>query len=423
MLNRRHFIHATAGLACTPLFARALSAEAARAKDTIVVAIALAGGNDGLNTVIPLKQYGAYYTLRTPAQPPPGEELAYAQADLAPLAFDSNYRTPPAQATEFAFAPSMGTMRSLYGLGNLAVVAGMGLPLAETNSLSHENGWLDWMTGQINVDLTNLPHGWMGLTLDEGHYGLLGPSASFYGKEQILVGKKRDGLTLGAIDYYNLSLSETDNYIQLEEAFAAELSASQTGAAAFDQSVAYAAVSSAGAMQTLAQAFPASDYPAPMSALDNTLKDIARLILGGSGMRGFMTALGSFDTHGQQNLNNYHPILLSQLSYAMSNFWQYMKSKGASRNLVIMTFSDFGRRPAANLDFGTDHGAASVGFVLGDQVRGGVYGKYPSLTKFDPNGNLAVKVDFRNVLSDIINAMGGNPQTVLGENYPKLGFI
>jgi uncharacterized protein (DUF1501 family) len=87
-----------------------------------------------------------------------------------------------------------------------------------------------------------------------------------------------------------------------------------------------------------------------------------------------------------------------------------------------MTLSDFCRRPYANLDFGTDHGAASVSFVFGDMVKGGVYGTYPSLTKFDPNGNLKVNVDFRNVLSDLITAMGGNPVPIVG-SWPSLGFI
>jgi len=90
---------------------------------------------------------------------------------------------------------------------------------------------------------------------------------------------------------------------------------------------------------------------------------------------------------------------------------------------VIVTISDFGRTPHANLSFGTDHGAASVAFVLGDAVKGGVYGSYPSLSNFDANGNLRVQVDFRNMLSDIILAMGGNAKAVLGETYPRLGFI
>ena len=94
-----------------------------------------------------------------------------------------------------------------------------------------------------------------------------------------------------------------------------------------------------------------------------------------------------------------------------------------SSNVLIVTISDFGRTPSANLSLGTDHGSASSAFVLGDMVKGGVYGDYPSLKTFDSTGNLAVNVDFRNMLSDVIQALGGNAKAVLGTTYPKLGFI
>ena len=113
--------------------------------------------------------------------------------------------------------------------------------------------------------------------------------------------------------------------------------------------------------------------------------------------------------------------MLQQLSFSLLQFYTYLQKEGASKNVIIMTLSDFGRRPAANLDFGTDHGGATVSFVLGDPVTGGVYGTYPSLIKFDVNDNLKMNVDFRNVLSDLIVAMGGNPTPILGETWPSLG--
>jgi uncharacterized protein (DUF1501 family) len=113
MIKRRNVLRGLGGVAIAPMFFQSLAAEEAASNGTIVVCILLAGGNDGLNTVVPLKQYGSYYTLRTPAQPPQGMALAYTQAQLAPLAFDANYLTPPAQATEYAFAPGMDAMRTL----------------------------------------------------------------------------------------------------------------------------------------------------------------------------------------------------------------------------------------------------------------------------------------------------------------------
>jgi len=104
-----------------------------------------------------------------------------------------------------------------------------------------------------------------------------------------------------------------------------------------------------------------------------------------------------------------------------------LQAAGVSSNVLIMTISDFGRRPQANLNFGTDHGSSTVSFALGDMVTGGVFGSYPSLNpkNYDPNGNLKLTVDFRNVLSDVIQYLGGNPAPIIAPFAvpPKLGFI
>src|ERR1700733_7144744 len=176
LIKRRHVLGSMGGLAVTPLFTSAMAAAETGANNTILVCILLSGGNDGLNTVVPLPQYNYYYKLPTPAPPPPGLNLAYAMSDLQLLAFNSDYTVPPLSASEYAFAPSMVAMRALYATGKLAVVAGVGLPLSETNALSHYNATLDWLTGQINIGSV-LPSGWLGLTLD-GQTGPLGPTAS-----------------------------------------------------------------------------------------------------------------------------------------------------------------------------------------------------------------------------------------------------
>jgi uncharacterized protein (DUF1501 family) len=372
--------------------------------------------------VVPLTQYNQYYALRTPAQPPQGLTLAYTQAALAPLAFDTNYKTPPDKSTEFAFAPGMDALRALYGAGNLAVIAGVSLPLSEQYSLSHSNATLDWQTGKINQGET-VPPGWMGLALDRAPVGNLGPTISLGGTTPLIVGNKSNGLVVNPpIDYFNISYSNSDNYDKLVASFNRELAlAADNASAAYDLAVMASAKSAIKDIQAIAKHEKAKDYPAPVTSLDYQMRDIARLILGGSGIRGYAATQYGYDTHSSQA--EYQPTLLNQLSVAMSNFYTYLRAKGASANVVVMTFSDFGRRPAANLDFGTDHGGGTVSFVLGDRVRGGVYGDYPSLKKFDVNGNLIMKVDFRNLLSDIITAMGGNAKSILGEKYPRLGFL
>jgi uncharacterized protein (DUF1501 family) len=421
MIKRRSVLTGLGGIAMTPMFLQSLAAEEASGSNTIVVCILLAGGNDGLNTVVPLKQYGKYYTLRTPATPPQGLALAYTQAQLAPLAFDTNYMTPPSQATEYAFAPGMDALRTLYGNGHLAVITGVGLPKAETNPMSHLNGQLDWLTGQINVGGAP-PLGWLGLTLDGVATGKLGASASMSGQTPLLTGAKAQALVINPpIDYFGINYSTTDDWSALTSAYHhIGLLPTNSATAAYDQTQLKTAVGDIGTIQRYAKRHQAKNYPVP-TWLDYQLRDIARLIESGSGVRGYFAVQGSYDTHSSQAL--YQPMLLGGLSASLAQFYTYLQSKGVSSNVVIMTMSDFGRRPGANLDFGTDHGGASVSFVLGDSVTGGVYGKYPSLSKFDENGNLKEDVDFRNVLSDVIVAMGGNPTPILGQTWPRLGFV
>jgi uncharacterized protein (DUF1501 family) len=421
LIKRRNILGSMGGLAVAPLFCSSLAAAETGASDMILVIIYLQGGNDGLNTVVPLGQYGDYYKLRTPAQPPPGLNMAYAESDLELLAFNSDWTVPPLQATEYAFAPSMLAMRDLYTTGKLAVVAGVSLPLAEINALSHANATMDWLTGQINIGVVE-PPGWLGLTLSGAAAGTLGATASLSGSTQLLVGNGAEGLVINPpMDYFGINYGVSDNQSKLQDAFkkiSVLPAVSPTGLA--DQATLQTALADISAIQAIAKHEKASSYPLE-SWLDYQLRDIGRLIVGGAGIRGYFAAIGSFDTHYQQEL--YHPMLLSQFSQSLVNFYEYLAAAGATQNVVVATISDFGRTPHANLDFGSDHGAGTVSFVFGDMVKGGVYGNYPSLKHFDPNGNLILSVDFRNVLSDLIVGMGGNPTPILGQTYPSLGFL
>ena len=421
MISRRNVLRGLGGIAMAPTFFQSLAAHEASGNSTILVCVMLAGGNDGLNTVVPLKQFGAYTQLRTPAPPPSGLALAYTQADLAPLAFDANPATPASAATSFAFAPGMDAMRALYAGGHLAVVHGVGLPRAELNPMSHLNGQLDWQTGQINVG-TKVQTGWLGLTLDGTAAGRLGPTASLGGSTPLLQGAASQALVINPpMDYFGVTYGVTDDWNALTAAYK-EVSAqpAASAAGAFDQEQLHTALGDIATIKLDSKRVPGSAYATP-TYLDYQLRDIARLIVADSGIRGFYAVQGGFDSHYAQAQSQ--PALLAQLSAALSRFYGFLQFRRASQNVIVMTMSDFGRRPAANLDFGTDHGGANVSFVLGDMVKGGVYGTYPSLTRFDSNGNLRLTVDFRNVLSDLIGAMGGNAAPILGETWPKLGFV
>jgi uncharacterized protein (DUF1501 family) len=418
LIKRRSVLQAIAGAGLTPLVLKGMSAKAAAANDTIVVVIGLNGGNDGLNTVVPLKQYSTYNALRSPAGS--GGSIAYPRAQLSLTAFDSTPAHAVTASTQYAFAPTMGPMRQLYATGKLAVIAGIGLPAAEEAPLSHFNGWSDWSTGKINVNAAAIPPGWLGAALASTSAGSLGPTASAAGAELVTSSATGEGLVVGNPADFNLNIPYYIPQFQLGEAYQKMLSIGTTNAAALlARSETNATLNAVGAMQSYAQL--AADYPTQLSDLGQQLQAITQMIMGKSGIRGYAAVTYGYDTHSGQG--NTHPALLQDLSTSLQQFYTYLQKKKLSQNVVIVTISDFGRTPHANLSLGTDHGSASVAFVLGDQVKGGVYGDYPSLTTFDTNGNLVVKVDFRNMLSDVIQAMGGNVTAVLGKTYPKLGFI
>jgi uncharacterized protein (DUF1501 family) len=431
MIKRRNLLQGLGGVAMAPTFFQTLAAHEAMggrtASGPIVVCIMLSGGNDGLNTVVPLKQYGAYTKLRSPSPsaPPANLNLVYNQEQLQTLAFDATPANSPGGATSFGFAPGMDAMRLLYAEGRLAVIAGVGLPAAETNPLSHQNGTWDWLTGRINI--ANSPTtGWLGLALAGAGSGTLNTTtASFGGPVALLNSTTAQALVVNPpMDYFDISYGTSDTYSKLQGIYAQMVSQPPNAAAAtYGQTQVQAALADIKTIKGYSKQVPAGNWNLP-TYLDYQLRDIARLIAAKAGIRGFYAVQGGYDTHSSQALTQ--PLLLNQLSNSIAQFYYYLQATGNSSDVVIMTMSDFGRRPYANLSYGTDHGGSSVSFVLGDKVIGGVYGNYPSLTSFDPNGNLKLGVDFRNVLSDLIIHMSGDttlPAAIIGQSFGQLGFL
>jgi uncharacterized protein (DUF1501 family) len=177
-------------------------------------------------------------------------------------------------------------------------------------------------------------------------------------------------------------------------------------------------------VQGYAAAAPGTGYGTiGKSSLKQQLLQVARLIKAGAPSRAYFASQGGYDTHSQQNSPGHHPDLVGELSDAVSQFYAYLAANALSQNVIVMTYTDFGRRVQANSTAGTDHGTASVAFIVGDPVKGGVYGAYPNLSKLDSNGNPVIAVDFRNHISDLIGALGADPTPIVGATYPKLGYI
>jgi len=182
----------------------------------------------------------------------------------------------------------------------------------------------------------------------------------------------------------------------------------------------------------------AGDNPAPAAQVIQfaaALKMVAQIVTTIPEANLLYVQLGGFDHHSQEigtNADGFtnktlgiHATLLKALSLGIQVFYDDMAAHGLADNVVMMTFTEFGRRPNENASKGTDHGTITPIFVVGNAVKGGkLYGEQPSLTDLDSAGNMKYKVDFRSVYAEMIDKwLGGDSQSVLGANYPSLGLM
>jgi uncharacterized protein (DUF1501 family) len=164
-----------------------------------------------------------------------------------------------------------------------------------------------------------------------------------------------------------------------------------------------------------------STTPYPQSQLAVSLNIIARMIAGGLATRVYYVGQGGFDTHAGQF--NTHGRLMTELNDAIAAFVTDLKQQGNFERVLLITFSEFGRRVAENANGGTDHGTAAPMFVLGGRVKPGLFGKHPSLTDLD-HGDLKFNTDFRSVYGTVLDSWLNTPsQIVLGRKFPSLAIL
>jgi uncharacterized protein (DUF1501 family) len=404
-------------------------AAALEAGGRILVLVNLAGGNDMLNTVIPLDDAGApqrslYESLRP--------DLAVPLSALAGLSLGA----APGLGTGLALHPSLAGLHPLYGQGRLAIVLGAGLA---GSSLSHFEAEKAWFFGRPDVLVD--PTGWVGRQLDQTADGR--PHALSFGGEvsPALHATQADVLGLANLDRFALPddpLWEWRDGLERGAALRALLAdprsglgetVARSGRLLIDEAEFLAGVEREGWGSHLEE-----EGPGP----GNDLRDVASIVrhdllnpAAASGFDFYHLRLGGFDTHTQQgstDASSGQPMLLATLTRCLLGFQQDLDAMGASDRVVTLVYSEFGRRAAQNGDgreAGTDHGAAGGLLLLGDAVAGGVHGAMPRLDQLDANGNLAVTTDFRTVYAALIDDwLGGDHTTVLpGAPFAKLPVI
>jgi uncharacterized protein (DUF1501 family) len=159
----------------------------------------------------------------------------------------------------------------------------------------------------------------------------------------------------------------------------------------------------------------------PDTRFARRLQLIAQMIAGQLPTRVYYASIGGFDTHANQKQERAE--LLAELADALDAFCRDLKAQGNDGRVVIMTFSEFGRRVAENASGGTDHGTAAPMFVIGAPVKGGIYGGHPRLNELD-RGDLKMHTDFRNVYATVLeNWLGAKARPILGRDFPRLDLL
>jgi uncharacterized protein (DUF1501 family) len=357
-----------------------------------LVLLTLYGGNDGLNTVVPYTD-PAYRSLRP--------DLGYSASEVHDL------------GEGLGLNPKMPGFARLWQQGQLAVVRGVGYP---NPNLSHFASMDIWQTANP-TDGTG--PGWLGRWLDRTGDDPLRAVSVGNTLPPALRGEQQSATALIAPSVR----LPGDSALQSGFAALQRPGSDRTGLAA--------AVASTGAdLLEVGSRLDALHVPSKSAAtarggrdLASQLAVVAALIQAGAPTRVYQVSAASFDTHAGERTDQ--ESLLGDVDNAVTAFLGAVSGHPAGAGVVVMTVSEFGRRPAQNGSGGTDHGAASCLFVAGPKVKGGrFYGEQPSLTRLDADGNLVYNVDFRSVYATVLErVLGFDSRDVLGGGYPDLGFV
>ncbi|MCC7104796.1 MAG: DUF1501 domain-containing protein [Chloroflexi bacterium] len=373
-------------------------APADLSKRTLVV-IQLAGGNDGINTLIP---YGdpLYYQAR-PTLAVPKDQV---------LALDGNV----------GLSSYLKLLKGRFDAGQLAVVQGVGYPNPNRSHFRAMDIWQTATPDRIE------PTGWLGRYLQscacemDSHLEavVMGPTVqkSFW-TELTLVPAIAN---LAAFQYGSPRANPTARNYEVQALRSALAQTRGRPEEEFLRQATSTALDDADVLARVASQYqPSVAYP--QTYFGESLKTIAQIIAGEVGTRVYFATLGGFDTHAAQATTQQR--LLTDLDTSLDAFLQDLERLGKLDDVLVMTFSEFGRRVGENGSNGTDHGTAEPLFVLGGAVKGGLHGAYPSMADLD-QGDLKFTTDFRSVYGTVLEGWMGVPSNeILGGTFPALSLV
>ena len=401
----------SAGMVMPSIFSRGVASARAQslegshiaqaAGDRTLIVVQMAGGNDGLNTVVPFTD-PLYHQMRP--------TIGVQEANV--LQLDSR----------LGLHPNLQSLKSLWDAGHMAIVEGVGYP---NQSLSHFQAMDIWQTLDLNG---NGSEGWLGKLVSgwvdsDGHpFKALDIDVQ---TAQALSSISTPVPTLANVKSYQVYPDPADRdggNARLQALMKLYNSYPKTApyAALLDTTALNAQDGSRQLREADAQYQPAVTYPT--GAFAEGLKILAETIVSGLGLRVGYVTLGGFDTHANQVQT--HNTLMTTLAQGLSAFYTDLEKHGKADNVVVMTWSEFGRRVEENGSLGTDHGTAAPLFVLGNPVNKGIFGEPPSLSSLDANGNLKYTVDFRSVYATVLDRwLGASSKDVLGGSFGAQNFL
>jgi uncharacterized protein (DUF1501 family) len=389
----------------------------------VLILVELHGGNDGLNMIIPMDQYGNYYNLRPNIAIPQVGPRQYIPLDL----------TQP-DNKKVGLHPDMVGAKAMYDNGHMAVIQNVSY---ENNNSSHFRSSNIWHMG---VDYDQYENsGWMGRYLDHYYPGYpvsypnpsnLDPLAIEIGTGVSLAFHRDQGIPAG------LSIKDPNAFYDLINSVGvdAPVNFPDTHAGNEIEYMMQIEQQSNSYAQRLKDVYNAGSnsstvypdlYPnvAPSNAIHNPLapqlKIISRLLSGGIGTKVFLCRIGGFDTHADQvEIGNVtmgkHAALMYHISSAMKAFYDDLQNQGLADRVLSMTYSEFGRRAASNASYGTDHGNAAPMLVFGTCLNPGIYGENPDLSNLQ-NGNIPMQHDYRQVFSSVVKDWFGATSAAIDE--------
>lgn len=361
-------------------------------KDTVLVVCQLSGGNDGLNTIIPYAR--AKYREMRPTLGIPEDKVIKVDGDLG-------------------FHPAMASLEPLFKKGQVAIIQNVGYP---NPNRSHFKSMDIWQSASPDLSLRG---GWIGR-----HF-----------EQQKSVGPLNPVVALGlstekprALDAKGVSIPCFASLVDIQsmvgdpdaERMLRQIQGKEAPAGSNERIVQDANKAALDAMAELSKKLqgyaPTETYG--NDAFGNGFKQIAQLIATSPATRVVYFSAGGFDTHARQAET--HERLLKGFSDGVAAFQREMEKIGKADKVVVLVFSEFGRRTYENASGGTDHGAAGPMFLIGKSVKGGFHGSNPDLDNL-VDGDLQWKTDFREVYATTLDQwMGGDAGLVLGQKYQHL---